>query len=166
MKCCSRRVRVCVGVGGVVLCRCVCVCVCVCVCDLWIFLHEGSSRRVGTLSRLASNSGATARRLSRSGSPDSVSIHVICCLTPPLPPPGTIFKQRFRPARGYAQPPCVERRGDGAAPLSLHWRVPPAARRGHVPHQCGVGSAARTAGAGDNNCIYICICIYIYIYSG
>ena len=27
LGCCSRRVRVCVGVGGVVLCWCVCVCV-------------------------------------------------------------------------------------------------------------------------------------------
>jgi len=32
LVCCS--CRVCVGVGGVVLCRCVCVC------DLLIFLHE------------------------------------------------------------------------------------------------------------------------------
>jgi len=35
LQCCSRRVRVCVVVGGVVLCRCVCVCVF----DLLIFLQ-------------------------------------------------------------------------------------------------------------------------------
>jgi len=34
LGCCSCRVRVCVGVGGVVLCRYVCVC------DLLIFLHR------------------------------------------------------------------------------------------------------------------------------
>jgi len=38
LGCCSRRVRVCVGVGGGVLCRCVCVC------DLLIFLQGVGGR--------------------------------------------------------------------------------------------------------------------------
>ena len=39
LGCCSRRVRACVGVGGVFLC------VCVCVCDLLIFLHRPPTPR-------------------------------------------------------------------------------------------------------------------------
>jgi len=114
--------------------------------------NKGSGRRVGTLSRLASNSGATARRLSRLGSLESVSIHVIYRLTPPC----IIFKQRLQQARGNAQPPGIQQRGDGAVALSLGFtRIhviyrlpPPSPPRYYLQTKVPAGARVRSAACG------------------
>jgi len=59
---------VCVGVGGVVLCRCVCVCVC----DLLIFLQVRPNLSIGdTLAGLHAALGATLALLGRERSANS-----------------------------------------------------------------------------------------------